>query len=112
MTAKPDPRKDTNRHETAFVWFRVSSWIVIPALLILGALGIVRNSSSQAAVEAHDPSQQSPPQGQSAGAARLEGCVTCHGQIEPMHKYGSTGTLEKLNGDKDAVLLTCTACHG
>lgn len=44
--------------------------------------------------------------------ARLEGCVTCHGPIEPMHKYGTTGTLEKLNGDKDAVGLTCTSCHG
>jgi hypothetical protein len=43
---------------------------------------------------------------------RLEGCVTCHGQIEPMHKYGTTETLEKVNGDKDAVGLTCTGCHG
>ena len=43
---------------------------------------------------------------------RLEGCATCHGPIEPMHKYGPTGALEKLNGDKDAVGLSCTACHG
>jgi hypothetical protein len=43
---------------------------------------------------------------------RLEGCVTCHGQIEPMHKYGTTETLDKLNGDQDAVGLTCTGCHG
>ncbi len=43
---------------------------------------------------------------------RLEGCVTCHGQIEPMHKYGATETLDKLNGDEDAVGLTCTGCHG
>ena len=43
---------------------------------------------------------------------RLDGCVTCHGPIEPMHRYGPTETLEKLNGDKDAVGLTCTACHG
>jgi len=43
---------------------------------------------------------------------RPEGCVTCHSQIEPMHKYGTTETLDKLNGDKDAVGLTCTACHG
>src|SRR6267142_307790 len=50
--------------------------------------------------------QQSPP------APRLEGCVTCHGQIEPMHKYGTTETLEKLNDGKDAVGLTCTGCHG
>lgn len=51
-------------------------------------------------------------QNQAPPKSRLEGCVTCHGQIEPMHKYGTTETLEKVNGDKDAVGLTCTACHG
>ncbi|HYV82474.1 MAG TPA: hypothetical protein VE931_03105 [Pyrinomonadaceae bacterium] len=43
---------------------------------------------------------------------KTEGCVTCHGQIEPMHKYGTTETLEKLKDGKDAVGLSCTACHG
>ncbi len=43
---------------------------------------------------------------------KLEGCVTCHGQIEPMHKYGTTETLDNLKDGKDAVGLTCTACHG
>ena len=45
-------------------------------------------------------------------AVRVEGCVTCHGLIEPMHKYGTTETLEKLKDGKDAVGLSCTACHG
>ena len=44
--------------------------------------------------------------------AMLEGCITCHGQIEPMHKYGSTDSLEKIKGDKDATGITCTGCHG
>jgi hypothetical protein len=44
--------------------------------------------------------------------AKVEGCVTCHGQIEPMHKYGTTETLEKIKDGKDAVGLSCTACHG
>src|SRR5215510_3615506 len=44
--------------------------------------------------------------------ARLEGCVSCHDLLEPMHKYGTTDTLDKLKGDKDAVGLSCTACHG
>src|SRR5215204_5223746 len=44
--------------------------------------------------------------------AKVEGCVTCHGQIEPMHKYGTTDTLERLKDGKDAVGLSCTACHG
>ena len=43
---------------------------------------------------------------------KLEGCVTCHGMIEPMHKYGPTDTLEKLKDGKDALGLSCTACHG
>src|SRR5438132_7040372 len=43
---------------------------------------------------------------------KLEGCVSCHAKIEPMHKYGTTETLEQIKGDKDAVGLTCTACHG
>jgi hypothetical protein len=47
-----------------------------------------------------------------APAVKLEGCVSCHGMIEPMHKYGTTETLEKLKDGKDAVGLTCTACHG
>src|SRR5215213_3927999 len=47
-----------------------------------------------------------------AQPAKTDGCVTCHGQIEPMHKYGPTETLEKLKDGKDAVGLSCTACHG
>src|SRR5687768_5640897 len=43
---------------------------------------------------------------------KQEGCVSCHGQIEPMHKYGTTETLEKLKDGKDAVGLSCTSCHG
>ncbi|HEY6660933.1 MAG TPA: hypothetical protein VI031_07315 [Pyrinomonadaceae bacterium] len=43
---------------------------------------------------------------------KVEGCVKCHGQIEPMHKYGTTETLDKLKDGKDAVGLSCTACHG
>jgi hypothetical protein len=49
---------------------------------------------------------------QGPSAVKLEGCVSCHAMIEPMHKYGTTETLEKLKDGKDAVGLTCTACHG
>ncbi|HKZ02906.1 MAG TPA: hypothetical protein VJ180_11730, partial [Pyrinomonadaceae bacterium] len=49
---------------------------------------------------------------QTPASAPIEGCVSCHGQIEPMHKYGATETLERLKDGKDAVGLTCTACHG
>ena len=51
-------------------------------------------------------------QDQQVSNPKLEGCVTCHGQIEPMHKYGTTETLDNLKDGKDAVGLTCTGCHG
>jgi hypothetical protein len=47
-----------------------------------------------------------------APAPALEGCLKCHDKIEPMHKFGPTATLEKLDNGKDALGLTCTACHG
>src|SRR5499427_9232778 len=42
----------------------------------------------------------------------LEGCLKCHANIEPMHRFGPTATLDKLENGKDALGLTCTACHG
>jgi hypothetical protein len=51
-------------------------------------------------------------QDQPMSTAKGEGCVTCHGQIEPMHKYGTTETLDTLKEGKDAVGLPCTGCHG
>jgi hypothetical protein len=45
-------------------------------------------------------------------AQTLEGCLKCHAQIEPMHEFGPTATLDKLDNGKDALGLTCTACHG
>lgn len=45
--------------------------------------------------------------------AQLEGCVKCHNNIEPMHRYTANGDVfEKIKDGKDAQGLTCTACHG
>jgi hypothetical protein len=49
---------------------------------------------------------------QPAPQPKVEGCISCHGLIEPMHKYGTTETFDKLKDGKDAVGLSCTACHG
>src|SRR5687768_17776965 len=46
--------------------------------------------------------------GQAAQTSQTEGCITCHGQIEPMHKYGPTEVYETLKDGKDAVGLSCT----
>src|SRR5437870_12096585 len=48
----------------------------------------------------------------STSVAPLEGCLKCHDKIEPMHQFGPTATLDKLDNGKDALGLTCTACHG
>jgi hypothetical protein len=47
-----------------------------------------------------------------APAEALEGCLKCHDKIEPMHRFGPTAMLDKLDHGKDALSLTCTACHG
>src|SRR5436190_1160447 len=52
------------------------------------------------------------PQEQRTAPPTLEGCLKCHDQIEPMHRFGPTATLDKLDNGKDALGLTCTACHG
>jgi hypothetical protein len=52
--------------------------------------------------------QTSPPASQPA----LEGCLKCHNLIEPMHKFGTKGTLDKLDNGTDAMGLKCTECHG
>src|SRR2546430_15075432 len=40
---------------------------------------------------------------------KVEGCVSCHGQTEPMHKTRD-GKLKEDGTDRQN--LTCTSCHG
>ncbi|HWN11845.1 MAG TPA: hypothetical protein VNO50_21640 [Pyrinomonadaceae bacterium] len=98
------------------------SVVLIVAMLSL-LLGFAAMSSAKKELMESDKSDYSrssgrylarsnTPQEQPTPTPKLEGCITCHGQIEPMHKYGPTETLEKLNNGKDAVGLTCTGCHG
>ena len=52
---------------------------------------------------------------QDASAAKVEGCIACHGNIEPMHRKRGTkpeesGKLDEVG--KDAFGLSCTYCHG
>ena len=51
-------------------------------------------------------------QQQPATTPPLEGCLKCHANIEPMHRYGGPAPLDKLDNGKDAKGLTCTFCHG
>lgn len=69
----------------------------------------------------NDPPTQTQPENRSLSAPApviaddvpMEGCLTCHNNIEPMHKYNSSGDVyETLKDGKDAQDLSCTACHG
>ncbi|HEY6122272.1 MAG TPA: hypothetical protein VIV66_20110, partial [Pyrinomonadaceae bacterium] len=95
------------------------------ALIVIGgifACGLFAAEHSKtprniASVLAAEPLQVNPglrsrEPSQTAATPQLEGCISCHGQIEPMHKYGTTEALEQLKDGKDAVGLSCTACHG
>src|SRR3954468_18015218 len=49
-----------------------------------------------------------------ADDAKVEGCVKCHNNIEPMHRFNAKGDVfEKIDENgKDAQGLACTSCHG
>jgi hypothetical protein len=79
------------------VSIRVPLWLVLALCLCVSAAIVF--SSARA--------QQTP-----ATTTPLEGCLKCHAQIEPMHRFGPTKTLDKLDNGKDALGLTCTSCHG
>lgn len=74
------------------------------------AASVSRTASAKVPKSIHQ--QQTPAPAAATAPVRLEGCVTCHDKVEPMHKYGATETLEQIKGDKDAVGLRCTSCHG
>jgi hypothetical protein len=110
---------------------RLKIFLALAALcaLALLALGGVRSSARvstpraarrQASTQAKPtPSQPKPTPAQTkptpapspvaAEQPKVEGCVSCHGQTEPMHKTRDG----KLKDDgTDRMNLTCTACHG
>ncbi len=63
------------------------------------------NAARQTSAQAKPTPAPSP----AAPQPRLEGCVSCHGQTEPMHKTRDG----KLKDDgTDGQNLTCTSCHG
>src|SRR5688500_17061568 len=82
--------------------------IMIAALVLLSAIIVTTSASS--AVDTTPGARASV--SQAGPAPVLEGCISCHGKIEPMHKYGTTGALDQLKDGRDALGLSCTACHG
>jgi hypothetical protein len=85
-------------------------------LAIAGAVGVRSNATNDAANTARASSANNETsakasrtkQQESAPAAFQEGCVACHGQIEPMHRTASG----KLEDGRDGQKLSCAFCHG
>src|SRR3954447_19854556 len=84
--------------------------ILVIVLLIIIAIALVSTSKELAGGSPPLNGVTRQPAAPDAGGG--EGCLKCHAQIEPMHKFGPTQTLAKLDNGKDALGLTCTACHG
>jgi hypothetical protein len=62
------------------------------------------NTAAPAPTAAATPEPAAPP---------MEGCLKCHNNIEPMHRYTGTGEVfETLRDGRDAQGLSCTSCHG
>jgi hypothetical protein len=75
-------------------------------------ISLAQNSNTQNANTA-SPAVESVPAPAKTLGPKLEGCVECHNNIEPMHRYNARGDVfDKLDEGKDAQGLTCTACHG
>ncbi|HJU54305.1 MAG TPA: hypothetical protein VJ715_07035 [Pyrinomonadaceae bacterium] len=80
---------------------------LVGALAVLGLSGVRSKATNDDEKQARvSSSAKSVPQ--NAPAPFQEGCLNCHGQIEPMHETKSG----KLEEGKDGQKLSCTFCHG
>jgi hypothetical protein len=83
--------------------------VIILVLIVGSAMTVLTRVDSSVA---SNSTATSPLSANSPPADTLEGCLKCHDKIEPMHRFGPTATLDKLDHGKDAQGQTCTACHG
>ncbi|HKG15498.1 MAG TPA: hypothetical protein VKB12_19410 [Pyrinomonadaceae bacterium] len=85
--------------------------LLLAAVSALGALALggVRSSARVARQSSAQTATSPTPSPAQVQPTKVEGCITCHGQTEPMHRTRDG----KLKDDgKDGQNLTCTACHG
>ncbi|MEQ1646866.1 MAG: hypothetical protein ABL959_25650, partial [Pyrinomonadaceae bacterium] len=83
--------------------------VVLSIFVCLIAVALWRSDTLGRKVEAQTatptPAVATPPAAAAATPEppRLEGCIKCHNNIEPMHKYTATGDVyDKLVDGKDA----------
>src|SRR3954469_24998112 len=103
-----------HRHGTTDRIKLILCFMMIAIVVVVIGVGGARSSAvGENAKPAGETTSASATQTPSASPAeKLEGCLACHSKIEPMHKYGPTGSLDNLKDGRDAQGLTCTACHG
>ena len=105
-------RSNVDRVKLVLVLMIVAAFAVI-------VFGGVRSKATSDDAKPLRPSSEGPqtsaqatsspaPQQTPTPAAFQEGCLACHGQIEPMHKTASG----KLDEGRDGQKLSCTYCHG
>jgi hypothetical protein len=103
-------------------------WLKLAIVLIFAGFSAVlfwRNDSLATKLEPTVQAQNQPapsPTSAPATAAQapaqpkappVEGCLKCHNNIEPMHRYNVRGDVyDTLKDGKDALDLSCTTCHG
>ena len=90
-------------------------------LLCFATFGGVRSSAQGEGQTAPAATQQQPAAAASPAPAqekkeeepRVEGCLSCHQGIEPMHRVSTDEARDKLRPDgTDGQRLSCTYCHG
>ncbi len=93
---------------------RKSNWLKLSVILftVCLAAGSIWKTFVSAAGET-EPEQTEKAIPAPAQETPVEGCLECHKDIEPMHKFNSSGEVfETLKDGKDALGLNCTSCHG
>jgi hypothetical protein len=85
---------------------------VLACVLVAVVFFAGRAAASKSDDAGSPPPKAAAPAQPAAVPVPTEGCLTCHNNIEPMHKYASGPAFEKLVAGKDAADLSCTACHG
>ena len=79
---------------------------LVLVLALMGAAVVIGTNGARSKVAGDD--ERRAQETAAAPAPFQEGCLNCHGRIEPMHETKSG----KLEEGKDGQKLSCTFCHG
>jgi hypothetical protein len=97
--------------------------LILFLLTVTAMVLVVVSSGARSSAQNENANQAAPPapktsapetQPQPAATPLVEGCLSCHGNTEPMHRPPRTpiGETGELVDGRDGQKLTCTYCHG